>query len=146
MAKANGEAKVVDQVTDELLPVDPSKRTWNAYHFWSLWIAMDIGIPTYYLASGLIAGGMNLLQSMMTILLGQCLILIPILLNGHAGTKYGITSAVYWRSAFGFNGASVAAVTRTIVSAGWFGIQIWIGGQSLNTAIAALFPAWAELS
>lgn len=107
---------------------------------------MDIGIPTYYLASGLISGGMNLVQSMMTILLGQLIILIPILLNAHAGAKYGIPSPVYWRSAFGFNGASVAAVTRTIVSAGWFGIQIWIGGSALNTVMTVLFPAWKNFT
>jgi NCS1 family nucleobase:cation symporter-1 len=107
---------------------------------------MDIGIPTYYLASGLMTGGMNLVQAMLTILLANVIIAIPIILNGHAGAKYGIPSPVYWRSAFGFSGASVAAVIRAMVAAGWFGIQMWIGGSAIHTVLSILIPAWQTFS
>lgn len=131
------------KVSPDMLPTEPGKRNWGIYSFFALWIGMDIGIPTYYLASSLVSGGMNLTWAMITILLANVIIAFPIMANGHAGAKYGIPSTIYWRSAFGFNGASVAAIIRGVVAAGWFGIQIWIGGSALNTAIGILFPAWA---
>ncbi|MDR1651531.1 MAG: cytosine permease [Synergistaceae bacterium] len=134
------------ELANELLPVPQEKRTWSLYNMIALWVAMDIGIPTYYLASGLMTGGMNLVQAMFTILLANVIISIPIILNGHAGAKYGIPSPVYWRSAFGFSGASVAAVIRAMVAAGWFGIQMWIGGSAINTVLTILIPAWQNFS
>ena len=130
-------------IAPDMLPTKPDERNWGIYSFFALWIGMDIGIPTYYLASSLVSGGMNLGWAMFTILIANIIIAFPILANGHAGAKYGIPSTIYWRSAFGYNGASVAAIIRGIVSAGWFGIQIWIGGSALNTALSILIPAWA---
>lgn len=134
------------KVSPDMLPTTPDQRNWGIYSFFALWIGMDIGIPTYYLASSLISGGMNLTWAMITILLANVIIVFPILANGHAGAKYGIPSTIYWRSAFGFNGASVAAILRGVVAAGWFGIQIWIGGSALNTALSILFKGWASFS
>lgn len=131
-------------IAPDMLPTTPGERNWGIYSFFALWIGMDIGIPTYYLASSLVSGGMNLGWAMFTILIANIIIAFPILANGHAGAKYGIPSTIYWRSAFGFNGASVAAIIRGVVSAGWFGIQIWIGGSALNTALSILIPAWAS--
>ena len=131
-------------IAPDMLPTTPGERNWGIYSFFALWIAMDIGIPTYYLASSLVSGGMNLGWAMFTILIANVIIAFPILANGHAGAKYGIPSTIYWRSAFGFNGASVAAIIRGVVSAGWFGIQIWIGGSALNTALSILIPGWAN--
>ena len=131
-------------IAPDMLPTKPEERNWGIYSFFALWIGMDIGIPTYYLASSLVSGGMNLGWAMFTILIANIIIAFPILANGHAGAKYGIPSTIYWRSAFGFNGASVAAIIRGVVSAGWFGIQIWIGGSALNTALSILIPAWAN--
>ena len=104
------------KVPPDLLPSKPEERNWGIYSFFALWIGMDIGIPTYYLASSLISGGMNLPWAMITILLANVIIAFPILANGHAGAKYGIPSTIYWRSAFGFRGASVAAIMRGIVA------------------------------
>ena len=129
-------------VAADLLPTKKSERNWGIYSYFATWIGMDIGIPTYYLASSLMVGGMDLKWAMFTILLANVLIAFPILANGHAGAKYGIPSTIYWRSAFGFNGASVAAILR-VVAAGWCGIQFWIGGSAINTVLGILFPAWA---
>ena len=130
-------------VAADLLPTKKSERNWGIYSYFATWIGMDIGIPTYYLASSLMVGGMDLKWAMFTILLANVLIAFPILANGHAGAKYGIPSTIYWRSAFGFNGASVAAILRGVVAAGWCGIQFWIGGSAINTVLGILFPAWA---
>ena len=112
------------------------KRTWGIYNYASLWVAMSVCIPTYMLASGLIAGGMSWKQAIGTILLGNVIVLIPMILNAHAGAKYGIPFPVLVRASFGVRGANVPAVLRALVACGWFGIQSWIGGQAIYSMLA----------
>jgi NCS1 family nucleobase:cation symporter-1 len=111
------------------------------YNYASLWVAMSVCIPTYMLASGLIAGGMSWWQAIGTILLGNLIVLIPMLLNAHAGTKYGIPFPVFVRASFGVRGANVPAVLRALVACGWFGIQTWIGGQAIFAMLRILSPS-----
>jgi nucleobase:cation symporter-1, NCS1 family len=131
---------------EDLAPVPSEKRTWGIYNYASLWVAMSVCIPTYMLASGLIAGGMSWKQAIGTILLGNLIVLIPMLLNAHAGTKYGIPFPVFVRASFGVRGANVPAVLRAIVACGWFGIQTWIGGQAIYSMLTILYPAMATHS
>jgi NCS1 family nucleobase:cation symporter-1 len=126
---------------EDLAPVSPAKRTWGIYNYASLWVAMSVCIPTYMLASGLIAGGMSWRQAIFTILLGNVIVLIPMLLNAHAGTKYGIPFPVFVRASFGVKGANVPAILRAIVACGWFGIQTWIGGQAIYSMLRILAPS-----
>lgn len=133
-------------VSKDLLPTSLEERNWGIYNFIALWIAMDIGIPTYYLASGLITGGMNMATAIFTILLGNVIVMIPITLNGHAGAKYGVPAPIYWRSAFGYKGATLPAIVSAVIAAGWYGIQIWIGGSALHTIIVALVPSFADVA
>ena len=128
----------------DLAPVDSSRRTWGTYNYASLWIAMSVCIPTYMLASGLVAGGMSWKQAIGTILLGNLIVLIPMLLNAHAGTKYGIPFPVFVRASFGVRGANVPAILRAIVACGWFGIQTWIGGQAIHSMLRIIYPATAH--
>ncbi len=125
----------------DLAPVPLGRRTWTIYNYASLWVAMSVCIPTYMLASGLIAGGMNWWQAIGTILLGNLIVLIPMLLNAHAGARYGIPFPVFVRASFGVRGANVPAVFRALVACGWFGIQTWIGGQAIFTMLQILWPA-----
>ncbi|NJD21623.1 MAG: NCS1 family nucleobase:cation symporter-1 [Melioribacter sp.] len=127
----------------DLAPTKIIQRTWGTYNVASLWIGMSVCITTYMLASGLIAGGMNWWQALMTIALGNFIVLIPMILNAHAGTKYGIPFPVLARAAFGTLGSNVPAILRAIVACGWFGIQTWIGGQALNSLLSVLIPQWA---
>jgi NCS1 family nucleobase:cation symporter-1 len=120
-----------------------SQRTWGTYNIAALWIGMSVCIPTYMIASGLIAGGMNWWQALLTVTLGNCIVLIPMVLNAHAGTKYGIPFPVLARASFGTLGSNVPALLRAVVACGWFGIQTWIGGQALNSMIVLLLPQWA---
>jgi len=128
----------------DLAPVSPERRTWGTYNYAALWISMSVNIPTYLLASGMIAGGMNWSQALFTVFLGNVLVLVPMLLNAHAGAQYGIPFPVFARASFGVLGANVPAILRALVACGWFGIQTWIGGGAINAMIVALAPRWAH--
>jgi nucleobase:cation symporter-1, NCS1 family len=130
----------------DLAPVEPARRTWTTYSYAALWISMSVNIPTYMLASGMIAGGMNWKQALFTVFLGNVLVLIPMLLNAHAGAQYGIPFPVFARASFGVLGANVPAILRALVACGWFGIQTWIGGQAINTMLVALVPSWQHFA
>jgi len=130
----------------DLAPVSPERRTWRTYNYAALWISMSVNIPTYMLASGMIAGGMNWKQALFTVFLGNVLVLIPMLLNAHAGAQYGIPFPVFARASFGVLGANVPAILRALVACGWFGIQTWIGGEAINAMLVALVPSWARFA
>jgi nucleobase:cation symporter-1, NCS1 family len=141
--------------SEDLAPVPAEKRTWTTWNYAALWISMSLCIPTYMLASSLIGGGMNWWQAIVTIFLGNTIVLVPMILNGHAGAKYGIPFPVFARASFGVLGANIPAMLRAIVACGWFGIQTWIGGFALYqmlrlwipslSALPQVFPSWAGL-
>jgi nucleobase:cation symporter-1, NCS1 family len=126
---------------EDLAPVPVERRVWGTYDYAALWIAMSVNIPTYLLASSMIAGGMSWKQAIFTVFLGNVLVLIPMLLNAHAGAQYGIPFPIFARSAFGVLGANVPAMLRALVACGWFGIQTWIGGEAIYAMLIALDPA-----
>lgn len=125
---------------EDLAPVPPEKRTWTTWHVASLWIGMAICVPTYTLASERVAGGMSAWQAVGVIALANLIVLLPLMANGHPGTKYGIPFPVVVRASFGVRGAQVPAVLRALVACGWFGIQCWFGGLGLWATASALFP------
>ena len=127
----------------DLAPVPLRLRTWRMGSIAALWISMSACIPTYMLASSLIGGGMNWWQAILTIFLGNVIVLIPMVLNAHAGTRYGIPFPVLCRASFGTLGANVPALMRAFVACGWFGIQTWIGGNAIYKILAVFFPALA---
>ena len=127
----------------DLAPVKPSERKWGVWSFAALWVSMSACIPTYMLSSSLIGGGMNWWQAVLTIFLGNIIVLIPMILNAHAGTKYGIPFPVYCRAAFGTLGANIPALLRALVACGWFGIQAWIGGAAIYKICLVLF-GWEQ--
>ncbi len=123
----------------DLAPVPMSARTWGKWDIAALWVGMAICIPTYQLASGLIASGMNWWQAVLTVLLGNVIVLAPLALNARAGTAYGIPFPVLLRSSFGVYGSNIPAIMRAIVACGWFGIQTWIGGSAIYSICALMF-------
>ncbi len=125
----------------DLAPVPPERRTWRVGSFAALWISMSACIPTYMLASSLIGGGMNWSQAILTIFLGNLIVVIPMILNAHAGTRYGIPFPVFCRASFGTRGANVPALMRAFVACGWFGIQTWIGGAAIYKILGVFFPS-----
>ncbi|HEY0156693.1 MAG TPA: NCS1 family nucleobase:cation symporter-1 [Thermoanaerobaculia bacterium] len=131
---------------EDLAPTPLSRRTWSTYNIAALWIGMSVVITTYTLASGLMIQGMSWVQALGTILLGNVIVLIPMVLNAHAGTKYGVSFPVLCRASFGVKGANIPAMLRAIVACGWFGIQTWIGGLALDALMTALWPGWAALA
>ena len=138
--------KSASLINEDLAPIPPHKRKWGTWNYAALWISMSLCIPTYMLASSLIGGGMNWWQAILTIFLGNTIVLIPMILNGHAGTKYGIPFPVFARARFGTRGAYIPAMLRSIVACGWFGIQTWIGGASIYNIIKAWQPTLPEIN
>lgn len=128
----------------DLAPVEPARRTWGTYNYAALWVSMSVNVLTYMLAAGLIQGGMSWKQAVATVFLGNLIVLAPMLLNSHPGTRYGIPFPVLARASFGVLGANLPAVLRGLVACGWFGIQTWIGGEAINTLLATLWPAWKD--
>lgn len=126
--------------SEDLAPISISQRSWNTWNYSALWISMSLCIPTYMLASSLIEGGMNWWQAILTIFFGNIVVLLPMILNGHAGAKYGIPFPVFARASFGVLGANIPAVLRAIVACGWFGIQTWIGGFAIFLMLKVWFP------
>ncbi|SMB98874.1 NCS1 nucleoside transporter family [Hymenobacter roseosalivarius DSM 11622] len=129
----------------DLAPVALNERTWNTWNYAALWISMSLCIPTYMLASSLIEGGMNWWQAILTIFLGNSIVLVPMILNGRAGATYGIPFPVFARVSFGVRGANIPAMLRAIIACGWFGIQTWIGGYALYQMVKLWVPAVATL-
>ena len=129
----------------DLLPTPLSARTWNTWHFAALWVGMSVCIPTYMLAAALIQAGLTWPIALAAILIGNVVALVPMLLNGHAGTRYGIPFPVFLRAAFGARGAHIPALLRGAVACGWFGIQTWIGGQAIHEIMTVLWSGWALL-
>ena len=129
----------------DLAPTLPEQRTWSTYNIAALWIGMSVVITTYTLASGLMSQGMNWWQALLVILLGNAIVLIPMILNAHAGTRYGISFPVLCRASFGVRGANIPAILRAIVACGWFGIQTWIGALALDALFRAAWPGWATI-
>ena len=134
-----------DLWNDDLRPCTRSEHSWGASRFASLWIGMCLCIPTYSLASGMITLGMNWWESVLTIFVGSCVVLVPILLVAHAGTRYGFPYPVFARLWFGTRGAHVPALARAVIGAGWFGINSWFGGQALDAIVSRVVPAWSAL-
>ncbi len=124
----------------DLRPTGPEQRTWGFYNYMALWFSMCMEITTYRLASGLIANGMDWKQALGTVLLGNLIVLVPLLLNAHAGAKYGIPFPVFLRASFGVRGANLAALLRAVVACGWFGIQSWIGGSAIDAMLVVIWP------
>jgi len=128
---------------EDLAPTPPERRTWSTYNYIALWFSMSMEVTTYMLASSLIAGGMNWKQAVATILLGNVIVLLPMILNAHAGSKYGIPFPVFVRASFGTRGANIPAILRALVACGWFGIQSWLGGQAIFAMLNVLWPQTA---
>ena len=132
-------------VNADLAPTPLAQRTWNRWHIASLWVGMSVCIPTYMLAASMIGAGMTWRQALVAIILGNVIVLVPLVINAHAGTRYGIPFPVYARAAFGTVGAHVPSLLRSVVACGWFGIQTWVGGLAIDAMLAILWPGWRSL-
>ena len=129
-------------VNDDIAPTSVQHRTWNVWHIASLWVGMSVCIPTYMLAASMIDAGMTWWQSLLAIFLGNAIVLVPMVINAHAGTRYGIPFPVYARASFGTVGAHIPSLLRSVVACGWFGIQTWIGGLAINALLGMLWSGW----
>lgn len=132
-------------VNADLAPSPVERRTWNLWHLASLWVGLSVCIPTYMLAASMIDAGLTWRQSLVAILLGNVIVLVPMVINAHAGTRYGIPFPVYARAAFGTMGAHIPSLLRSVVACGWFGIQTWVGGLAIDALVGIVWPPWSAL-
>jgi NCS1 family nucleobase:cation symporter-1 len=137
-----GEPPDPDLSNPDLRPTTLAQRTWTTYHIASLWIGLSVCIPTYMLAASLVGGGMNWWQAVLTIMLGNLIVCVPMVLIAHAGTRFGIPFPVLARASFGVRGSNIPAILRGLVACGWFGIQTWIGGQAIYTMLKVALPQY----
>ncbi|MHB8463059.1 MAG: cytosine permease, partial [Vulcanimicrobiaceae bacterium] len=128
---------------EDLRPCTLAEHSWSGTRFASLWIGMCLCLPTYSLASGMIALGMNWWESVLTVFTGSLVVMGAILLVSHAGTKFGIPYPVFARLWFGTKGAHIPALARAFIAAGWFGINSWFGGQALDAILSRLLSFWS---
>jgi NCS1 family nucleobase:cation symporter-1 len=149
----SAQSEIVELTTDvssspyyshDMAPTPRAERRWGMWDMAALWVSMSACIPTYMMASSLIDGGMNWWQAILTILLANVIVLIPMVLNAHAGTRYGIPFPVYCRAPFGLYGANVPAMLRALVACGWFGIQTWIGGAAIYKILKIYVPSLGD--
>lgn len=144
--------ELTDDVSDsplwnpDLAPTTLAQRTWSTWNIAALWIGMSVVLSTYTLAGGMIEAGMAWWQAMLTVLLGNTIVLIPMCLNAHAGTKYGVSFPVLLRASFGTRGANLPAMLRAIVACGWFGIQTWLGAGAIDVLFGMVWPLWLTLN
>jgi len=131
-------------INPDIAPTPLGSRTWSKWHLAALWIGMSVCVPTYIVAASMIKAGMTWWQAVLTVLLGNLIVLVPMILMGHAGTKYGIPFPVLARSSFGTKGAHIPAIARSLVACGWFGIQTWIGGYAIYQVLGVL--GWIDVS
>lgn len=129
----------------DLAPISAGDRTWGLWNFAALWVGMSVCVPTYMMAAALIMAGLTWQWALAAILLGNAIVLVPLLVNAHAGTRYGIPFPVYVRAAFGLRGAHVPSLLRAVVACGWFGIQTWVGGLAIHEILSLVWPAWASI-
>jgi nucleobase:cation symporter-1, NCS1 family len=134
-----------EHINEDLAPVPQEQRTWNSMNYFSLWVGMAVCIPSYMIAASLITAGMSLTQAVLCVFLGNMIVLVPMVLNGKVGAKYGIPYPVFARSSFGILGSNVPALLRAIVACGWFGIQSWIGGMAVMAVITTFWPGFSEI-
>jgi len=145
MVELNADCTNSSLYNEDLAPTDINCRNWTIYSYIALWMGISFCVPTYLMAAGFIAAGMDWMQATFTILLGNTIILIPMILNGRIGVRYGLSFPVFCRAPFGTKGANVPALARALVACGWFGIQAWIGGAALNALFALVIPGWENM-
>lgn len=127
---------------DDLRPSSPAERTWSTYHIAMLWVGMVIAITSFSFAAALVSLGLSPLAAIINVAIGNLIVLIPMQLNSHAGTKYGIPFPVFAKISFGKAGAQLPSMARSIVAAGWCAVQCWVGGAAVSSIIGIFYSGW----
>lgn len=131
---------------DDLAPTKIKDRTWNKWNITALWVGMAICVPSYTLGGVLTSYfGLSVMEALLTILIANIILLVPLTLNAYPGTKYGIPFPVLLRSSFGIVGSNIPCLIRGFVACGWFGIQTMFGGLAIHLFLSAISSSWASL-
>ncbi len=131
---------------DDLRPSSPAERTWSTYHIAMLWVGMVIAVTSFSFAAALVSLGLSPIAAIINVAIGNLLVMIPMQLNSHAGTKYGFPFPVYAKVAFGKSGAQIPSLCRAIVAAGWCAVQCWVAGAAVAAIIGVFIPGFDTAS
>lgn len=129
-------------LNDDIKPASRSERTWSTYNIAMLWVGMVIAITSFSFSASLVALGLSPVAAIINVAIGNLIVLIPMQINSHAGTKYGIPFPVFSRLSFGQKGAHIPSMARSIVAAGWCSVQCWVGGAAVSSIIGVFFSGW----
>ena len=131
---------------EDIAPTEIAHRTWSTWNIAALWVGMAICVPTYTLGGVLTSYfGLSISEALITILVANIIVLIPLTLNAFPGTKYGVPFPVLLRSSFGLYGSNLPALIRALIACGWFGIQTMFGGMAIHLLLSAISSKWAAL-
>ena len=117
---------------EDLLPTTQAQRHWAWKDYAALWVGMVVCVPTYTMASSMLDQGFTWQMAVWLVFLANLIVLVPMLLIGRVGPKYGIPFPVLARASFGVKGASLPAVLRGLVACGWFSINCYFGALALH--------------
>lgn len=131
----------------DIAPTSMDQRTWSTWHIAALWVGMAVCVPTYMLGGVLTTYfGLSVGEALITILIANMVVLVPLTLNACPGTKYGIPFPVVLRSSFGIIGSNIPCLIRALVACGWFGIQTLFGGLAIHLLLSTFSSSWASLA
>ena len=146
LEKINREQLKSAGFSDDVLPTKEENRTWNTGNFFTVWMGSIHNIPNYIAIGGLFAIGLSVGQVFSAIMVAAVIIAAILVLNGHAGSKYGLPFGMLIRSSYGNKGAVFPGVLRGVIAAiMWFGFQTFAGSQALSILIGKLWPGYLTL-
>jgi allantoin permease len=146
MTQNDMQQKKFPAINLDLLPTGPESRTWSFGHYFSVWMGSVHNIPSYVTIGGFFALGLSTGQVFAVISCAALLVAILLVLNGHAGNKYGVPFSILLRASYGGKGAILPGFFRGIVAGiMWFGLQTYAGSVAVSIFIGTFFPGFLTL-
>ena len=131
---------------DDLLPKTGSKRNMGVMNYFTLWMGSVHNIPSYTAVGGFLFLGLSPLNVILALVVSAFVVSLFMVLNGRAGSKYGIPFALHLRSTYGDLGAKLPGFLRGCVAAiAWFGLQNFTGSLALVILIGKIWPGFLTL-
>lgn len=131
---------------EDLIPKRGTQRNMSMKNYFTLWMGSVHNIPNYTAVGGFLFLGISPINVMLAIVISSLVVATFMILNGRAGSKYGIPFAMHLRSAYGNLGAKLPGFLRGCVAAiAWFGLQTYTGSLALLVIMGKIWPNFLEI-